>query len=179
MFANPFWNWFWHIFGFVCICLICLPSRYLEKISQRFAVHRPLSVDNLEEMRLSQQAVATVLQENVVEAYNQANFLYKNPKPPNVASLPLLTWQDTARDEGYCLAAAGQNVVVIRTREISRRGNQLNRTVVPKHRNVTAFTIQSTLLSELLLNEWQVRTKIIRAACDPQVDLGRGETSEV
>lgn len=167
--ADPFWNWFWHIFAVVCICAICLPSRYLEKISQRFAMHRALSSDKVHDMKFEQYVIPAQQQDQVVVAYNQANFLYKNPRAPDLSGLATLTWSDSSRGDTYCLAPIGEYIVVTRWRTGRNAGRGQ-----PK----TAFTIQSLALQELFTGErpeiaggeWPAMTSLTRAACGQQGD---------
>ncbi|MCL6454478.1 MAG: YfmQ family protein [Alicyclobacillus sp.] len=127
-FANPFWNWFWHIFGVVCICLICLPSRYLQRVTERYAVHRPLSVEQVSRAILTSSGEPPALPASAqttadpawlsqaIDAFNQSNFLYRNRKPPKLEG-PVLHLVVGHPPITYRLYPAGPYVAVERTRK--------------------------------------------------------------
>ena len=119
--AVPFWNYFWHIVGLVSILVICLPTFYWVRIGRRFALHRELVPEEVTNLQYGEMAVGRSIHQTLIEAYNQANFLYRKSYHRLDSTQMALTWDYHPRQESYTLYVNGPYVDVIKTRGKTKR----------------------------------------------------------
>ncbi|QSO48121.1 YfmQ family protein [Alicyclobacillus mengziensis] len=133
--AVPFWNYFWHIVALIFILLACLPTNYWRRINKRFAIHQELVPHEATDMRHEERLIPPQLVEELIEAYNCGNFLYRKPvyAPPGDAPL---TWRYPIRHESYAIYLNGPYLDVVKSRG----------------RRTRVFTIQSDVLHHWMIS---------------------------